>query len=431
MGVVHRAAWVVPVGGEPFADGEVAVDRGRIVSVGRGLTETPAAQGFSHVDHLGVLAPGLVNAHTHLVYGPAYADLAVGGMPFAEWIVRLLPRRQAMSLDERAAQMRQSATLALQTGTTAVGDLVSDGPLLHMCTGLGGRSYHEIAGRDAAGWAASREAWQAHLTAAEPPAAADTDGSAHAPDGHARDDADDDHDPRELAGISPHTLYTLDDSVVREVCALARQQGRRLHPHLAETVDEAEFVRAGTGAYRAVNERFALAMTLAGRGSGRSPTQHLDALDGLGPDVHVAHGVHVDADDRDLLRRRGTAVALCTRSNAVLGAGKAPVAAYRREGNPVAVGTDSLASCPDLDLLAELRALERLAVDQGTERDGLHRWLVEAATVGGARALGIAAGVLAPGRRADLVVVQGEGEDPYEQLVHGRAVATYRAGRRA
>ena len=420
MGVVHRATWVVPVDGEPIADGEVAVDRGRVVAIGRGLTETPAAQGFSHVDHLGVLAPGLVNAHTHLVYGPAYADLAVGGMPFADWIVQLLPRRRAMSLDERAAQMRLSAALALQTGTTAVGDLVSDGPLLGLRTGLGGRAYHEIAGRDAAGWVADREAWAAHLTDDEPPADADTDAQ-----------TDGGRDARESAGISPHTLYTLDDAVVRDVCALARQQGRRLHPHLAETTDEAEFVLAGTGAYRAVNERFALAMTLAEGGSGLTPTQHLDALDGLGPDVHVAHGVHVDAADRELLRRRGTAVALCTRSNAVLGAGEAPVAAYRREGNPVAIGTDSLASCPDLDLLAELRALERLALDQGTDREGLHRWLVEAATVGGARALGIEAGVLASGRRADLVVVQGEGADPYDQLVHGRATTTYLKGERA
>ena len=85
----------------------------------------------------------------------------------------------------------------------------------------------------------------------------------------------------------------------------------------------------------------------------RSPAEYLDSLGGLGADVHVAHGTHLSQADRALLRSRGTAVALCARSNAILGAGIPPVAALLREGSPIAVGTDSLASTPDLDLLAE------------------------------------------------------------------------------
>ncbi len=424
-GTIHRAQWVLPMTGPPIADGEVAVAGGVVVAVGRDLARSPAVQGnahdqleaqgfgpdqrlavqgFAYADHDGVLMPGLVNAHTHLVYGPAFADLATSGLPFDQWITELLPRRRAMTAAELVEQARASALLCLARGTTAVADVVSHVDTLPVLAevGLGGVAYYELAGADGAVWSERRARWESELA------------------GHG------------TAGISPHTLYTLDDDVIRDLVALARREGRRLHPHLAETVSESEFVLTGTGPYAALNERFALAMTLAGAGAGLSPTAHLDALGGLGPDVHVAHGVHVDAQDRKTLRRNDSAVALCARSNATLGAGRAPVAAYRAEGNPVAVGTDSLASSPDLDVLAELRALERLARDQGSDPTGLAEWLVRAATIGGAHALGIAAGTLTPNARADLVVVQGEDStDPYAQVVHGRVTATYLAGARA
>jgi cytosine/adenosine deaminase-related metal-dependent hydrolase len=187
-------------------------------------------------------------------------------------------------------------------------------------------------------------------------------------------------------------------------------------------------------------------MELMQGGAGHSSTRQLDALGGLGDDVHVAHGVHCDAADRALLRQRGTAVALCARSNAILRAGDPPVVAYLDEGNPIAVGTDSLSSTPDLDLLGELRALRALARRQGYARADLDRRLVEAATVGGATAMGLTdIGRLAPGARADLAafaVDPDHASDPYAALLDagpgwcaatvlaGRLVTTAAAGRR-
>jgi cytosine/adenosine deaminase-related metal-dependent hydrolase len=213
--------------------------------------------------------------------------------------------------------------------------------------------------------------------------------------------------------------------------AAARSRGLRLHPHLAETSDEAEWVLSGSGAFASMVERFGFDFELMGVGAGTSPVRHCDELGGLGPDVHVAHGVHVDADDRALLRERQTVVALCTRSNAVLQAGEAPVADYLSEGSPVAIGTDSLASSPDLDLLAEARATRDLARLQGLQRP--EEALVRALTVGGAQALGLDVGTLREGGRADLAAfdVPVEG-DPYANLLEhgaGRCVATVLGGR--
>jgi len=403
---LHTADVVLPVGAPPMRDGAVLVDGEHIAAVGS------SEQCLSGSDRAavrvrswpGILTPGLVNAHAHLQYGPAFADLADGTRPFASWIGELTSRRRAMAAGGWREQVSSSWQQALSTGTTSVADVVSNVEALGVT--VEGVRYIESVGLPSRLWSQER-ARLVRLLAAEP-----------------------------SLGLSPHTLYTLGTDVVRGVIALAREHGRRLHPHLAETSDEAEFVLAGTGRFAAAAERFGFDFELAASGgSGRSPAAHLEALGGLGPDVHVAHGTHLDADDRALLRRAGTAVALCARSNALLQAGAPPVAAHLLEGSPIAVGTDSLASTPDLDLLGELRALARLARAQAYAGGDLSRRLIDAATRGGAAALGLAdRGVLAPGARADLAVFAcdaagGEASNPEQALLAtGRCIATVLAG---
>lgn len=395
---LHAAPVVLTMTGEPLYDGAVLVEGDRVLAVGprSGLTADRVRE------WPGVLMPGLVNAHAHLEYGPPFADLATSGLPFPLWIAELNQRRQAMTEQDWQVAARGSGHQLLGTGTTAVADIVTHGPAIAVVRSLGlqGISYGELAGVDATSWPAAWQRLEGILASG-------------------------------ATGISPHTLYTLASSVFRDMVTSARERGLRLHPHLAETADEAEFVLSGTGALAAFVERFGLHLELHGVGAGTTPVRHCDDLGGLGPDVHVAHGVHVDAGDRALLRERQTVVALCTRSNAILQAGEAPVAEYLAEGNPVALGTDSLASSPDLDLMAEARATRDLARRQGCERP--EAALVQALTLGGAQAVGQDLGTIREGARADLAVfdVPVDG-DPYEALVEhgaGRCVATVLGGR--
>jgi cytosine/adenosine deaminase-related metal-dependent hydrolase len=90
-------------------------------------------------------------------------------------------------------------------------------------------------------------------------------------------------------------------------------------------------------------------------------------------------------------------VVLCPRSNAHLGVGVPPLPALLAAGVRLALGTDSLASAPDLDVLEDARALRASFPDVPA------RILVDMATSGGAQALGIGdLGAIAPGRRARL-----------------------------
>lgn len=403
---LHRAPVVLPIAGEPIEDGAVLVEGERVVAVGR--RDEVDAGGARVREWPGVLLPGLVNAHTHLQYTD-FADLATSGLPFHDWIRTLTERRYTWTGAQWQESTRRGVHEVLRTGTTCVADVVTDVAALPVVarSGLGGVAYVEVVGVESERWPAARADLLAKLDAA--------------PSGMA-------------LGVSPHALYSLGTAAVRGAVEVARARGLRLHPHVAESANEVEYVAHGSGPIADFGRARSLTFELIGNGTGRSPVAEADALGLLGPDVHVAHGVHVDAADRATLRRHGTAVALCVRSNAILGAGTPPVAAYLAEGNPVAVGTDSRASSPSLDLLEEAAALRDVALAQGHPRDGLARRLVEAATTGGAFALGLPdAGVLAPGARADLaafdVPVDG---DPYDALLAhgaGRCVATVLGGR--
>lgn len=425
---IHRARVVLPVSAPPVVDGAVAVDAaGGIHDVGtfsdvraRLVADAPAgAVEIREWD--GVLTPGLVNAHTHLQYTEM---AAVGASPYAGFVEWAREFGRVYELDhDWADSAADGAAQLLRSGTTAAADIVTDpiagGALF--AAGLRGVAYWEV-------FAWKTDRWH-------------TDGGREETlelvRGIPTDPARGLH-----AGLSPHALYSVDTGVFRDLAVFAEQLGLRQHIHAAEAESEDEYARTGTGTLAARWHEFGHGdlELLRGGGSGLGAIGYLDSLGSLTPTTHVAHGVYVDAADRVVLRERGVTVALCPRSNAIIGLDAAPVAAYLREGNPIAVGTDSLGSSPSLDLLDDVAALVATARSQGYADRDLHARLLHAATLGGARALGLDAGdvrigALAPGARGDLAVFDIAATDPEDALVElvegggGRALATLLDGR--
>ncbi|WP_326826053.1 amidohydrolase family protein [Streptosporangium sp. NBC_01756] len=403
--VVHSAPLVLPVSGPPLHDGALAVRHGRVAALGPRAELLAGWPDAEEARWDGMIVSGLVNAHTHL----QYTHMAEVGQrryaSFEEWSTAFDEVYFGSPVDW-AASARDGALQALRSGTTAAADVVTDpvaaGALRD--AGLGGLPYLEALGDTDASWAASgRERFAGLLDEAGAP-----------------------------MGVSPHAPYTLDTGALRDMAALARSRGLRLHIHLAEGAHEREYTVSGTGPLarmvRGLGFDFAI---LREGGTGLGPAAFLDELGVLGPDCHVAHGTHLDAADRALLRARGTVVALCPRSNLTVGVEGPDVAALLAEGNPIAVGTDSLSSSPSLDVLADVALLRDLAVRQGYRAADLDRRLVEAATLGGARALGVPGG-LTPGGPADFAVFDvSVGAEPYRILIEegpGRCVATVIGG---
>jgi cytosine/adenosine deaminase-related metal-dependent hydrolase len=130
----------------------------------------------------------------------------------------------------------------------------------------------------------------------------------------------------------------------------------------------------------------------------------------------LAHVNYCDDDELELLSGGQASVVYCPRTHAYF---QHPPHRWREmlaRGINVAVGTDSCASSPDLNLVDDLRLLRRLASDMPAKQ------LWELGTIRAARALGMEheIGSLTPGKRADLVVFNVRGGDALEQILHGR-----------
>jgi cytosine/adenosine deaminase-related metal-dependent hydrolase len=133
--------------------------------------------------------------------------------------------------------------------------------------------------------------------------------------------------------------------------------------------------------------------------------------------VLAVHGVQMSSADLARLARHDVTLVTCPRSNGHTGAGAPPLEAFYASGVRVAVGTDSLASAPDLSVFAELATMRALAPSIPASA------LLDSATRQGARALGFDAeyGSLEPGKRARLLAVEApyNTDDVEEYLVSG------------
>ena len=326
------------------------------------------------------LLPGLVNAHTHLELS-YLRNRVPAGASFVAWIRAMMAVRRAHpdpNAPEIMAGVEQGIAEALRCGTAAVGDisntLVTSRPLASSL--LDGVVFNEVIGFNPE----DPEALVA--SAADAVRAVNADG-------------------RGRASLAAHAPYSVAPAVMRAIAAAVdRDRLPACSVHLAESAEEVEFIRTGQGPWRQLLEDFG-AWNRAWTVPGVSPVHYLDGLGFLAPGVLAVHGVQMAPDDLARLVSRGTTLVTCPRSNRYTGAGTPDVAQFYASGVRVAVGTDSLASTPDLNVFSELAAMRALAPDVPASA------LLDSATQQGARALGLDRdyGTIAPGKRARLIAV--------------------------
>jgi 5-methylthioadenosine/S-adenosylhomocysteine deaminase len=314
-------------------------------------------------------------------------------------------RKQRLDIDAMEAIARLGALECLRSGITTVGDCSFGGAAATACSelGLAAVVYLEVFGED------ERALDRFHRI-------------------HER--VADAFSERVRLGISPHAPYTCTVDLYRASAEL----GLPVATHLAESEAETEFLRTGSGSWRDFAELLVPPPVTTG-------IRMLAEAGLLGPHVVAAHCVQADAEEIELLAANDVAVAHCPRSNALLGCGIAPLAALRDAGIRVCIATDSPASTPSFDMFDELRAAITAARARERRPDALTAEdAIELATLGGARALGIAdeTGSLVAGKRADLTVLSLADtpflpwEDPVTATVLGgspeRVVATLVSG---
>jgi cytosine/adenosine deaminase-related metal-dependent hydrolase len=336
------------------------------------------------------IVPGLVNAHVHLQI-PRFTDAA--GMPlpippsFVDWILRVIAWRLGAPPAAFAENFRSAAAEALSCGTTAVGEIAGPDLSSYDSCPLRARVFAEGIGF-------------APLVAPEVLALV---GAAIE-----RLEKISAGNPLVRLGVSPHTLYTVGESLLRSLADLAVAKGLPACLHLAESTPETAFLSDGGGEiatrlYPAVGKDVSWF-----RGLGRTIPAYLAEAGLLREGVILVHNVHLSRPEIDALRAGGARFVLCPRSNAAHGNGAPDVTHFVDAKIPFALGTDSLGSVPDLSPWEEMRAARSLY--NGRKKNAaLCRELFRAATEHGAAALGLPGGALAPGESADFAIVDDPG----------------------
>ena len=204
-------------------------------------------------------------------------------------------------------------------------------------------------------------------------------------------------------GVSPHSPYTVAPAAFAALDAFAQSEGMTVMTHVAESHAELEAVAAGTGPIAD-----ALRSLTRIEATGQHPVDLLAGAGLLHSGVILVHAVQINDAQIALIATSGAGVVHCPRSNAILGCGAAPIAGLRAAGISVGIGTDSPASAIDFDLWAEMRAaLLTARVREGRPDALTAEEVIELATLGGARVLGIdeLVGSLTVGKRADLTAI--------------------------
>jgi len=380
--------------GPLIRDGAILFQGGTILDVGIAHTLSQQNPDAEITDRPGdIILPGLINAHTHL----ELSEFTCGSPPsgFVDWIKRLVPRGQVnlQSIQESVSRsVPIGVSRCLRFGVTAVGDIsrqcMISRPLLQ--TG----PLHVVSYGEVQAMAQRRGVLEERLAVA-------TDSTFAS--------------QFLRIAVSPHAPYSVELDAYRRCVELAQSQSLPIATHLAETLDEAPFLANHSGPFRDLWDTL-------GAWDERVPTfdggpirfaREVGLLD-YGRTL-LAHVNYCDDDEMRLLAeaRGRPSVVYCPRTHRYFGHSPHRFREMLERGINVAIGTDSCASSPDLNLVDEIRLVRKIA----TDIPAIELWKM--ITSHGARAIDMQdqLGLLRAGMAADFVAFKASSENPLESIL--------------
>ncbi|MDR2036253.1 MAG: amidohydrolase family protein [Coriobacteriales bacterium] len=383
------ARYVIPVSAPSIENGAILVRDGAIVEVGsaselKTLYPNEQTKDFG----LAALMPGFVDAHTHMGYS-AMRGL-INDAPYATWKILIADKEKLFTSEDWNDSALLGSIEAVRSGITTVADITKTGASLRAAQqiGLRGIFYREVGTMD-------RHAVNDELQAAF----SDITDWRNSATG------------LQQIGIAPSALFACHPRIFEGVAQYA-MDGTRVAMHLAGSREEYEFIRYGSSPFsvHSVEQERGYGIDVPPwLATGVSPVRYVlnwGVFDV--PNLLAIHCVQVDDVDIETLADLEVSIAVCPRCNALLGMGVAPLTKFRKAGIAVGLGTDSPAAIDSADPFAEMRT--GLLMQRATDKS--HSFIkaaemLEIATLGGARALGIddLVGSLEPGKRADIIAV--------------------------
>ena len=351
---------------EVIENGAIGIEGEKIIYVG--ITPDDFTSYEEKVDLKGnILLPGLVNTHGHtpmsLLRG--YGDV----LPLQTWLEDKIWPLEAKYTPEHARWGAKLSILEMiRTGTTTFVDMYDNMDEIAMAVEEAG--IRGVLTRGVIGFG-SEELRQSKLKEAADFARSWNNGA----------------NGRITTMLSPHSPYTCSPEYIAQIIDKSAELNVPLHTHMSETKFEVE---------KNIEEY------------GATPVRHLEKLGFFERPSLVAHAVHVNDEDIQILAEKDVKVSHNVISNLKLGSGIAPVGKMLAKGVTVSLGTDSAASNNNLDLFEELKAAA--TIHKGFGQDATIITAQEAlrmATIHGAESLWLddRIGSLEAGKDADFIVV--------------------------
>ena len=383
---ILAAEYVVPIANDAIPNGAVVIDDDRILEVGPRdqITERLPDVEIENFGRAAIL-PGFVNCHSHLEITSMRGALDNVEHDFRSWLLKLNDIRSGLSSEDIEAAATLGAVEGARAGVTCFGDIGRHGEAGLKAlknVGLRGVLFQETEfSPDNATADGDFEKLRSKFIALREEATKLIE-----------------------VGLSPHSPYTVSRKLFEHITEFALAEKIKVTVHVAESTDEDALLLNGEGFFIDFYKR----MNLSWEVPRCSPVDFLSQTGILTVKPLLAHCVTVSDSDIDLIAGSGSSVAHCPKSNAKFGHGYAPFEQLIDAGISVGLGSDSVASNNVCDLLEESRFAALAARNRsGSERFVTAREVLAAATIGGARALGLddMIGSLEAGKQADIAVV--------------------------
>ena len=371
--LVFRAQWVIPVSQPPIENGFVEVRENTIVSVGQG---TPPPGELRDLGHAAIL-PGLVNAHTHLEFSLLEQPLGQPGISFPDWLRRVIAYRRdrdQQNSENQAAAIDQGMVECRRVGTALIGEITSQPWPLPTSTPCYSVCFLEQLGL-LPGLVADRFESVSQRCDASSAASAGCATS---------------------VGLSPHAPYSVHRDLLWRLMDWAGEKQLPLAIHLAETKEEIELLG---GQANALSDFLKDMGVWSGFDAFAQIEEILNRLPQTGRHLLI-HGHYFDETHWSRLATMSDRISVvyCPRTHRFFGHDPYPLSCLIARGIPVAIGTDSRASNPDLSVWKELQTIANLHPDLPPHQ------IIRLGTLNGAWALNRDThfGSLTPGKRAAL-----------------------------
>ena len=345
---------------QPIFDGEIWIDGDTISYVGPEKDGGEAIWDEQIDAQRNLVMPGFKNAHTHsaMTFLRSHAD----DMKLDEWLnTRVFPAEAKLTGEDVYWQTKLAVMEYLTSGITSVFDM-------YMFRADGARAMRECGFRNV--FCESINNFGGTLEQVES-------------DYHTYNQ---DKDRLISYQLGFHAEYTTSREMMEGLAALSEKYQIPVYVHCSETKKEVEDCRSRTG---------------------MSPVAYMDSLGLFRHGGGLFHGVHMDEEDFDIIKKRGLYVVTNPASNLKLASGIAPVKRYLDEGISLAIGTDGAASNNCLDMFREMflvTGLQKVVCDDPEVVPA--REVLQMAAVNGAHAMGLPeCDRLAPGKKADLIMI--------------------------